>query len=55
MGIGLCGLVVLVVSLSNFDERYVQTHSHETSTTTANRRSSPASAMNSEVMNLGMG
>lgn len=32
-----------------------ETHSQETSTTTLNRRSGPASAMNSEVINLGIG
>lgn len=64
---GLCGLVVLWrgVSLrSGFlrgrgrgkgKRKRRETHSQETSTTTLNRRSGPASAMNSEVINLGIG
>jgi hypothetical protein len=39
------------LDLTNWGNAY----SHETSTTTASRRLSPASAMNSDVMNLGMG
>jgi hypothetical protein len=36
-------------------QRKVTTHSHETSTTTLRRRLSPAWAIKSEVINLGMG
>jgi hypothetical protein len=54
IGIGLCGFVVLVHVSSTPREAQVA-YSHDTSTTTLNRRLSPASAMNSEVINLGMG
>jgi hypothetical protein len=56
MGIGLWGLVVLLDQLClDQDPAASMTYSHETSTTTLNRLEAPASAMNSEVTNLGIG
>jgi hypothetical protein len=56
---GLCGLVVLARPVSNHLYPLCTdgslAHSQETSTTTLSFRFSPASAMNSDVMNLGIG
>lgn len=45
----------IYIYLRRREGRRRETYSQETSTTTLNRRSAPASAMNSEVINLGIG